>query len=85
MHDMVTIEYFRAVDIDFVCIDLDRNGYSHILGLRIRLTRWVEGFPCKTTTAEKFSPHLLAVSQRYGPFESTCMDNAENFVRVDGF
>ena len=81
MHDMVTIEYFRTVDIDFVYIGLEKNGYSHVLGLRDRLTRWVEGFPCKTTTAEEFAPHLLAVSQRYGPFESICMDNAEYFVQ----
>jgi hypothetical protein len=81
MHDMVTIEYFRTVDIDFVFIGMEKNGYSHILGLRDRLTRWVEGFPCKTTTAEEFAPHLLAVSQRYGPFESICMDNAEYFVQ----
>jgi hypothetical protein len=81
LHDMVTIEYFRIVDIDFVYIGMEKNGYSHILGLRDRLTRWVEGFPCKTTTAEEFAPHLLAVSQRYGPFESICMDNADYFVQ----
>jgi hypothetical protein len=81
LHDMVTIEYFRIVDIDFVYIGLEKSGYSHILGIRDRLTRWVEGFPCKTTTAEEFAPHLLAVSQRYGPFESICMDNADYFVQ----
>jgi hypothetical protein len=81
LHDMVTHEYFRTVDIDFVFIGPEKHGYAHILGLRDRLTRWVEGFPCKTTTAEEFAPHLLAVSQRYGPFEHVCMDNAEYFVQ----
>jgi hypothetical protein len=81
LHDMITIEYFRIVDIDFFYIGMEKNGHSHILGLRDRLTRWVEGFPCKTTTAEEFAPHLLAVSQRYGPFESICMDNADYFVQ----
>ena len=81
LHDMVTHEYFRTVDIDFVYIGLEKHGHAHILGIRDRLTRWVEGFPCKTTTAEEFAPHLLAVSQRYGTFEQVCMDNAEYFVQ----
>ena len=81
LHDMVTHEYFRTVDIDFVFIGPEKHGYAHILGLRDRLTRWVEGFPCKSTTAEEFAPHLLAVAQRYGTFETVCMDNAEYFVQ----
>jgi hypothetical protein len=80
-HDMVSHEYFNTIDMDFCYIGEDRNGYSQILGIRDRLTRYVEAFACKTSTAEEFAPHMLAVGSRYGFFESVCMDNAEYFVQ----
>ncbi len=79
IHEMVTHEYFNCVDVDFCYIGLDRNGYKDILGIRCRFTRYVEAFPCKTSTIEEFAPHLLAVGGRYGFFEEVCMDGASYF------
>jgi len=79
LHEMVTHEYFNCIDVDFCYIGLDKNGYKDILGIRCRFTRYVEAFPCKTTTIEEFAPHLLAVGGRYGFFEEVCMDGASYF------
>ena len=79
LHEMVTHEYFNCVDVDFCYIGLDRNGFKDVLGIRCRFTRYVEAFPCKTSTIEEFAPHLLAVGGRYGFFEEVCMDGASYF------
>ena len=79
LHEMVTHEYFNCVDVDFCYIGLDRNGFKDVLGIRCRFTRFVEAFPCKTSTIEEFAPHLLAVGGRYGFFEEVCMDGASYF------
>jgi hypothetical protein len=79
IHEMVTHEYFNCIDVDFCYIGLDRNGYKDVLGIRCRFTRYVEAFPCKTSTIEEFAPHLLAVGGRYGFFEEVCMDGAAYF------
>jgi hypothetical protein len=78
--DMVTHEFFQIVDIDFCFIGLEKNGYQQILGVRDRLTRYCEIFPCKTSTVEEFAPHLLAVGGRYGFMSEICMDNPDYFV-----
>jgi hypothetical protein len=77
--EMVTHEYFNCIDVDFCYIGLDKNGYKDVLGIRCRFTRYVEAFPCKTSTIEEFAPHLLAVGGRYGFFEEVCMDGAAYF------
>jgi hypothetical protein len=79
-NDMVTHEYFQIIDIDFCHIGLDKNGFHQILGVRDRMSRYVEIFPCKTSTVEEFAPHLLAVGARYGFMQEVCMENAEYFV-----
>jgi hypothetical protein len=78
--DMVTHEFFQIVDIDFCFIGLEKNGFQQILGVRDRLTRYCEIFPCKTSTVEEFAPHLLAVGGRYGFMSEICMDNPDYFV-----
>ncbi len=42
--------------VDFCYIGLDRNGYKDVLGIRCRFARYVEAFPCKTTT-KRISPY----------------------------
>jgi len=79
LHEMVTHEYFNCIDVDFCYIGLDRNGYKDILGIRCRLTRYVEAFPCKTSTIEEFAPKLLSVGGRYGFMQEVCMDGASYF------
>jgi len=44
------------------------------------LTRFVEAFPCKTSTIEEFAPKLLSVGGRYGFMEEVCMDGASYFA-----
>jgi hypothetical protein len=79
LHEMVTHEYFNCIDIDFCYIGLDRCGYKDILGIRCRFTRYVEAFPCKTSTIEEFAPKLLSVGGRYGFMQEVCMDGASYF------
>ena len=80
LHEMVTHEYFNCIDVDFCYIGLDRCGYKDILGIRCRFTRYVEAFPCKTSTIEEFAPKLLSVGGRYGFMEEVCMDGASYFA-----
>ena len=80
LHEMVTHEYFNCIDVDFCYIGLDRHGYKDILGIRCRFTRYVEAFPCKTSTIEEFAPKLLSVGGRYGFMEEVCMDGASYFA-----
>ena len=79
LHEMVTHEYFNCIDVDFCYIGLDRNGYKDVLGIRCRFTRYVEAFPCKTSTIEEFAPKLLSVGGRYGFMQEVCMDGASYF------
>ncbi len=79
LHEMVTHEYFNCIDMDFCYIGLDKCGYKDILGIRCRFTRYVEAFPCKTSTIEEFAPKLLSVGGRYGFMEEVCMDGASYF------
>jgi hypothetical protein len=80
LHEMVTHEYFNCIDMDFCYIGLDKCGYKDILGIRCRFTRYVEAFPCKTSTIEEFAPKLLSVGGRYGFMEEVCMDGASYFA-----
>ena len=56
------------------------KGYSHLLTIIDRATRWVEAIPITSTSAESCATGLISWISRYGIPDTLVTDNGANFT-----